>query len=1095
MLDAAFTTSILIVDPNPAAVGQEVEIVFRVVNTGAAEQTFSVELVGAPLPLSRTFTAAAGDQHLDSFKFLAGAAGTHALQLRTSEAVGTILVRHGPTDIRRETRFGNTTVERTSYVSFSPLTPPMRPRASRIGPRDPSVADPASNSSAGVIGRLAGGVNLLYAVSKHAGVWKTSSDGMWRQLRGSPRRAAVIAVDPTDSRHVVVGERPDDTAVFESGDEGVWESLDAGETWRRIFDPALDSRLFAGGSGIRGVAFGPYGRTVLIATSMGVGVRASRPDPSEVTRSFEFPASAQGDIRELTAGDNVVWALTDTAVLRWRIDANGWRDLDPYRPGSWPAWTRHTIPNTTTVWPESGSSAPTTGVLTASRTGLSGFDDIAFLSLNPVVPLSHPRAIEDPNCVPPNTGPTCDIFKNRMALLVFNSTRSAGSQWSAQLSGDNDGRGLGGRAFTIAATLNCAVLPDVVGRRRRLYLISSQSIQEAATVDGNDRVVWTQPTGTRANGVHSDIWDFHVDSTTCPPGDFAAYIAADGGVFRGRVGAGGIGTRPNPDYEGAIDGLQWVPASLGLETHNVHVIGLAKRPFETVPHILYATGDNDGWWGVPGGPWTGGGTAGDANVALTDGASPWGIAFRGFLGSATTGPCGGGNCAYSTGFGTDIDQRFNIGGRTVGFASPTVFTFIQKLASETSTSGIHAAMLVQLPLKDADGNLVDGNLGAGSPASRLAIIRTKDYASTIGVFTSGWTIAVDNVPKGTERFWVGGGIASPRFFVFTPTSTTCPQGLQTPDGSGGWRCLERDLPFADDDAAREQRDGWTFMAPQGPVFVNPYDPAIMVATVLGATPHVELTRDGGTTWCAAPALTGLVTASGRYPLVGDDGAGRFDPRNRFGAVGSAYHGSVLARISQVAFDRSHPSQALVVTPTAGVYFADLARRPADIKAGIQCREPAWRSVQEPDDNWGYPAAGALLDGTAYVGTEGNGMFQLNNPASGLLATYFDVASTFAPGAVLARLRTSEGPLGWGRYSLQITGEVNNPGRTSDSNQSARSTKRTVVNARAGNDGAIRMPTGITIDDLFAAGVPLVCDLEYLSDGRHAATRIRFKCSN
>lgn len=1092
---AASSFSILKVDPNPVAAGTPVEILFQFENTETTELLIRVELAGAATKHEKTVSVPPGGMHVDSFELVAAAPGRHDLELRAFQAVGFILVRKGPTDIERRPRWGKPIIATTSYTSFSPVTPPARPRESRIGPRDPGTNSPDQNSHAGAIWRVAGRVAALYAVSKHAGVWKNANDGMWRQLRGSPRRAGAIAVDPSDVNHVVVGERADDTTVSEAGDIGVSESFDGGETWQRILDPALDPR-FAAAPGINDVAFGPYGRSLLVATSIGIGVRAARPDRSEASRGFEFPASARGPVRELASNENTVWAFDNTGngrLLQWTMSPAAWRDLDLNRPATWAAWTAHPVPATVDVFPESGTDPAVAGGITDSRGGLSGFDDLAFLSVNPVVGPAHPRAAEDPACAPPNSASRCDIFKNRMAILIFDPRLPAGAQWRAQLSGDNDGRGLGGRAFTAARTLECPSLPAEIGRRRRLYLGAGQSVQEALSIDPAGRLTWSKPAGARSHRMHVDFWDIHVDTAVCPPAQFAAWIPTDGGVFRGRVSGGGIGTRPNPDFEGAIDGLEWTSASLGLETQNVHLLAFAKRPGDTLPFLLYATGDNDGWWGRPGGPWYGGGTAGDANVALADGASKWGIAFRGFNGGGT---CGGGNCAYAVTFGSEIDRSFNIGGRPTPFASPTVFTFIQKLASEATAEPVQAAMLVQLPFRDGDGNPIAGALGTDNPASRTAIIRTADYASTLGVFTSGWTIAVDDVPAEAERFWVSGGTANPRYFVFTPRSATCPAGLQRRDTTGNWQCLRQDLAFADDEAARELRTMQTFMAPAGPVFVDPYNPDIIVALVLGANPRVDLTLNGGNDWCPMPALTGLATESGRFPLAGDDGFGRMNPDTRYGqsGLGNRYHGSILPRIAQVAFDRSYPTRAVVVTPTSGVYYGDFALTAMETKRGVRCQEPVWRALQKHDDNWGYPSTGTLLDGIAYLGTEGNGVFQISNLDTGLIATYFDLGSTFSPGATAATIRTARGVVAWGRYVLRIAAEVDNPARATNPNAPARLTRATTVRGRTNGAGEVVFPAGSVVADLFPPGTTVVCDLGFPGDGRAAPARVRFKCS-
>ena len=73
------------------------------------------------------------------------------------------------------------------------------------------------------------------------------------------------------------------------------------------------------------------------------------------------------------------------------------------------------------------------------------------------------------------------------------------------------------------------------------------------------------------------------------------------------------------------------------------------------------------------------------------------------------------------------------------------------------------------------------------------------------------------------------------------------------DGKGGWTCLRQSLGLSDSSGAIS-----------GPVFVNPYRPQMAFDIRLGATPEVEFTPDGGTTFCPYPNLTALITGSGRF---------------------------------------------------------------------------------------------------------------------------------------------------------------------------------------------------------------------------------------
>ena len=157
------------------------------------------------------------------------------------------------------------------------------------------------------------------------------------------------------------------------------------------------------------------------------------------------------------------------------------------------------------------------------------------------------------------------------------------------------------------------------------------------------------------------------------------------------------------------------------------------------------------------------------------------------------------------------------------------------------------------------------------------------------------------------------------------------------------------------------------------------------------------------------------------------GDGTFDPSSRFTDAGETYHGSLLPAISQVAFDRSDSSKVLIVSPLTGVYIGSYALTPVDLNHHHPCAEPPWQSLQGTTDNWGYPSAGVLLDGTAYIGTEGRGIFQIDLPSAGLFASYFAVSSRFAPGAQLATLRSSSGqPIPWAVYTLIVNSQDDQP---------------------------------------------------------------------
>jgi hypothetical protein len=1104
--------NILKVDPNPVEKSKSTTIVYSITNTTAADITVQVQLLGqAATPFSYVSVPANGIKVL-TWDTTFTTVGLRPVTLRVWEPVGMRLERGCPTcPPRRVTQYGNVVTVSGSVRVYDPVTPPVQPRVSDIGP--PGVTGAlGGNSQAGVMAALRGSVARLYAVSKHAGVWISENGGMWRQLSASPRHAAVIDVDPTDVRHVIVGERADDkppNADILTGEAGVWESRDGGGFWQRIYDPGLDpdhpSAMRTGG--IRAAAFGPYGKAIVIATSYGIGIRHATLSPT--LEPFIFPSSARGDILEIAVSENGVWAWTqDRRLLRWQLDANGWRDLD-WRsdPATWPTWESFPLQPTVTVSMADENDARTAdNVLTTcagncAPTGLAAFDNRAFLVFSPQVAPTHPNAALDPKCaqpVTPATPPNCDAFKNRLGLLTMTVREDPSGarivSWQGQLLRDNNGTGLGGRLFAYATQLKCSSLPAEVGRGLRLYVGSAQGLEEALAMDSSGRFTWTNPVGSggygaveRNNwdgpfpgttpGIHSDYWGMYVDASVCPPGQFALWLANDGGIYRASIGdSSGGGTHPNPSFEGALSGLDWSNYNFGLHTHNVHSVGLAKASGKAFPSILYATGDNDGWWSEGITTWIGGGSAGDASNALTDGATASGLGLRGYFGCTPRCPCAGGNCAYLTDLSSDNIKTFNVGGHFSKFTSPTVFSFLQTLDSELrankAVGKLDAVMWVDLPILDGEGGSpISGILGADIKNPRRALIRNRDFASHpdgIGSSFSDWQIERDSLPAGTERFWAADGHA-PIYYLYTPNSTACANGLWNQDKSGNWVCLRTGLAFASGSDA-----------PHGPAFANPYDAQQVVWIRLRPAPLVEYTPDGGTTFCALPNLTALVTSSGQLPLTGDANNGIFDPSSRFVDIGSAYHGGPMGRISQIAFDRSRPTTALVVTPSSGVFFGDFELTRLEKRMGIKCKEPRWKAVQPPDANWGYPSTAALLDGLAYVGTEGRGLFQVNAPDSGLAATYFETSASTPLGGKLATLKASDGSaIGWGRYGLRIMGQ---DGLTQS------------VAERTGPNGEIMMPASVT--PLTSAGAKrhLACELDFLGDGQNAPASVRFDCS-
>jgi hypothetical protein len=173
-------------------------------------------------------------------------------------------------------------------------------------------------------------------------------------------------------------------------------------------------------------------------------------------------------------------------------------------------------------------------------------------------------------------------------------------------------------------------------------------------------------------------------------------------------------------------------------------------------------------------------------------------------------------------------------------------------------------------------------------------------------------------------------------------------------------------------------------------------------------------------------------------------------------------------ISEVAFDRSDLSTVLVISPLSGVYFGRLGDQE-------NCTEPTWLALQGPSDNWGYPSTGVLLDGTAFIGTEGRGIFEISSPSSALSASYFAISRALLLRTSTVTLLSSNGSLlPLELYSLTIRGQNNQ--------------LQTVTGQRTDGNGKVNIPVAATNPAVRA------CELSFLGDGQNAPTSIRFDCS-
>lgn len=110
--------------------------------------------------------------------------------------------------------------------------------------------------------------NIAYVGVEYKGVFKTTDGGTtWKQsdsgIRGYPKEGNTkekciqemgrTIIDPKDNKHLLISrvESPGDLGTLFSENAGVWESFDAGGSWKQIVKPGMNA------SGSQAIAFDP----------------------------------------------------------------------------------------------------------------------------------------------------------------------------------------------------------------------------------------------------------------------------------------------------------------------------------------------------------------------------------------------------------------------------------------------------------------------------------------------------------------------------------------------------------------------------------------------------------------------------------------------------------------------------------------------------------------------------------------------------------------------------------------------------------------------------------------------------------------------
>jgi hypothetical protein len=283
-------------------------------------------------------------------------------------------------------------------------------------------------------------------------------------------------------------------------------------------------------------------------------------------------------------------------------------------------------------------------------------------------------------------------------------------------------------------------------------------------------------------------------------------------------------------------------------------------------------------------------------------------------------------------------------------------------------------------------------------------------------------------------------------------------------GKPRWACLIQNLL---DQGGVAQGPNFGAGRQQGPAFVDPFDPGIFVVAVQGinSSNTIQISVDGGGSFCQLPVLTALVTESGRYALVGE-----YDPDLVFEAASGRFHGFPLSVPSHIAFNRRNPSQMLVASPYTGLYLGTVAKNPTGTPG---CNE-SWQDLTPylPSSR-SYISASGFIQNAAFVSTEGRGAYEISNLAAAQAASFFDPVSSTSVGGEFATLHQGNGnPVPWGAVLVNAR-NVASPGVP------------ITAEIRADGSGGLFLPNRVT-PGLY------ILDLKFLGDGAITPSTVKFE---
>jgi|GEM_PF-2538954 len=845
-------------------------------------------------------------------------------------------------------------------------------------------------SSAGLIYQLAGDRNTLYAVSLNAGIWRRKSGERWHQLSQSSPLTTSLAVDPTNPRHLVSGDRNNagtdsDPANYDLSLSGLWESTDAGDTWQLVYSPltrVADASAPAycvniQSQSIAAVVVTPVG-TVLAGTPCGIARRATGastydfpPIPAglaaitafAVARISSVPAASGAARGSRPTTSNLIWALARN--VPGTVLTLLWSDTD----GS--------------TWNAVALQSPVNGYGVPQATGeeMARGDDFSLAAFGDSVAMVFK--------------PTPDQ-ENKTGIVYYNrSTRT----FSAHLvEAGNDGTGWGGRRSIRAIPIHS---PYSIGDGVRIVLNTAQGVFDGEGINRSGMVKWRKQITAHCRDcqdpdpMHADIWD------VLPASDNDdLWVATDGGIYA------------KSDTLGSFNA--------GLFTQHIHTLSLIEAPLGLGgPRLDYATSDNDAWFSpgpMPGSPaavWRSYTVLGDANWTAADrGNSRISLEVRDGLSADITdfgdGPPNGSSHVGGDNFLLSCRQTAgNPGACSDADVLPRNFRVVQTGSRSLPyrTGGLlDVVWLTSLPLQYKNGDTVT-NLSSGvlsdqvKTASSPVLLRNSALAVQPDINTSqfkGWSLESGSVPTSASRVWVSvenghhpweavyyvcvcDHVATAHLFKQKTRSAPWEPVVVKIDQPSG-SVITRDILPAWEDAKKTVR-GTT-----GPVWVDPINPnRLVVLTTVG----VVISNDGGASWTEDRTLTLLLTNSWQYPFATGYPAG-----SDLGVV-LGTRGLRFMYASDVAFGWGD-DQLAVASPFTGVY----------VRGGVN--QPWLDLTQALPRPLATVSSLAFWGRELYVATEGRSLVQTIHSYDARMGAVFDRTVSPRTGARTIRLLRSDG---------------------------------------------------------------------------------------